>query len=452
MGRPTKRHANVKSLRRLLPGLALILLGTLLLPWTGNSETGIRIPVIELHDSVNPGSGAHFSESIEAADAADAPFLIVQLNTPGGLLTTTRQIIQSMLNARTPIVVYVSPRGAHAGSAGALITFASDVAVMAPGTNIGAAHPVSGGGEKMDETLSAKIANDTAAFARSLAKAKGRNVDWAEKAVKSSESISSEEAVKQGVVDFVAQDIDDLGVKLAGYKLKAPKGKTTQLPQGPFTWDHWDTKIKNRIVSFFSDPNLAYMILSLGALCIWIELSHPGLILPGVVGILCVLISLVSFQLMPISYGALALILAGLGLLVAELFIPSYGILGTGGVAAFVVGSLFLMDTTDPLFQISLKIILPTATALVAAILVLAALVFRTQRLRPKSGTEALVGELAEVKHKVGQKAGKVFVHGELWSAVSSDEAEFSAGSIVQVKEVRNLLLIVGERKAEQSV
>lgn len=407
-----------------------------------------RIPVITVHDSINPGTGAHISEAIDDARAAGAPFLVMQLNTPGGLLSTTRQVVQDMLNSPMPIVVYVSPKGAHAGSAGALITFAADVAVMAPGTNIGAAHPVAGGGEKMDETMSAKMANDTAAFARSLAKTKGRNVDWAEKAVKTSESITAEEALKQGVIDLIASDLTDLGTQLSGYKFKARKGPLSGLPQGPFEWDTWETKIKNRIVSFFSDPNLAYLIMSLGALCIWVEMSHPGLILPGVVGAICILISLVSFQLMPISYGALALIFVGLGLLIAELFIPSYGVLGVGGAVAFVVGSLFLMDTSDPMFQISLGVILPTATLLVGAILTLAYIVFRVQRQRPRSGTEALIGELAEVKQKVSQKAGKVFVHGELWSAVAIEGEEFSAGSIVQVQSVRDLLLTVSERKA----
>jgi membrane-bound serine protease (ClpP class) len=414
------------------------------------AESGkLRIPVIEIEDSINPGMGAHVSESLQRAKDQAAPFLVIRLNTPGGLLSTTRQIIQDMLNSPIPVVVYVSPRGAHAGSAGALITFAADVAVMAPGTNIGAAHPVAGGGEKMDDTLATKVANDTAAFARSLAKSKNRNTEWAEKAVKTSESISADEALKQNVIDLVAQDLDELATKLPSFVLKAPKNGVTALPAGGYEWDRWDTKIKNRIVSFFSDPNLAYMILSLGALCIWIELSHPGLILPGVVGAICVLLSLVSFQLLPISYGALALMLVGLGLLVGELFLPTYGILGTGGVIAFVVGSLFLMDTTDPLFQISLKIILPTATLLVGAIVALAYLVYRSRMLRPRSGVEALVGELAEVKSKVTAKHGKVFVQGELWSAVSEKDAEFPSGSIVEVKSVRNLLLVVAERKAE---
>ncbi len=414
------------------------------------AESGkLKIPLIEIEDSINPGMGAHVSESLQRAKDQAAPLLVIRLNTPGGLLSTTRQIIQEMLNSPIPVVVFVAPRGAHAGSAGALITFAADVAVMAPGTNIGAAHPVAGGGEKMDDTMATKITNDTAAFARSLAKSKGRNTDWAEKAVKTSESISADEALKQNVIDLVAQDLDDLLTKLPSFVLKASKNGVTTLPAGGYEWDRWDAKIKNRIVSFFSDPNLAYMILSLGALCIWIELSHPGLILPGVVGAICVLLSLVSFQLLPISYGALALMLVGFGLLVGELFLPTYGILGTGGVIAFVVGSLFLMDTTDPLFQISLKIILPTATLLVGAIVTLAYLVYRSRMQKPRSGVEALVGELAEVKNKVTAKHGKVFLQGELWSAVSEKDAEFPSGSIVEVKSVRNLLLVVGERKAE---
>jgi membrane-bound serine protease (ClpP class) len=415
------------------------LLSFLVLPVSRATE----VPVLTVADSINPGSGAYIVARIEDAEAAKAPYVILVLDTPGGLVSTTRTIVQKMLNSTVPVVVYVGPRGAHAGSAGALITFASDIAAMAPATNIGAAHPVAGGGEQMDKTMATKMANDLAAFAESVAKSRGRNTDWAVKAVRDSASIPSEVALKQGVIDLIADDLDALKAKLAGARLRVAKNGVGVLPSSDVTFTDRPMTLRYRAVSFFADPNLAYLIMSLGTLCIWIELSHPGLILPGVLGVLCVLLSLVSFQLLPISYGALALIFVGIGFVIAELFLPTYGILGVAGIAAFVFGSLFLMDTTSPEFQISLKLILPTAAVLAGSAAFIAFNLVKSLGRRSASGLEALIGEYAEVREPTSEQGGKVFVQGELWNAVSESGTEIPKGTVVVVKQVHQLKLVV---------
>lgn len=401
------------------------------------------VPVLTLNTSVNPGTGDYLVSRIEEAEKAKAPYVIIRMDTPGGLLTTTRQIVQKMLNSSIPIVVYVSPRGAHAGSAGALITLAADIAAMAPGTNIGAAHPVVPGDDKPDKAMAAKMANDTAAFAESVAKTRGRNKEWAVKAVKDSVSVTADDALKQGIIDVIAEDMTDLQQKLPGMKFKAPKAGATALPADPVVLVERPMNLKHRAVSFFADPNIAYLIMSLGALCIWIELSNPGMVLPGVIGVICVLISLVSFQLLPISYGALALIFVGLGFVVAELFLPTFGVLGIAGIAAFIFGSLFLMDTNTPEFQISLKLIFPTAAALAAAAIFIGVNILKAQKLKNASGLDTLLGQYGEVREPVSDSAGKIFVQGELWNAVSGTGSEIPKGAVVVVKEVRRMQLVV---------
>jgi membrane-bound serine protease (ClpP class) len=398
--------------------------------------------VLNISDSINPGTCDYIVSGIDAAEAKASPYIILQLDTPGGLLTSTRQIVQKMLNSKIPVVVFIGPRGAHAGSAGALITFAADVAAMAPGTHLGSAHPVGAGGEKIDGVMAEKITNDTAAFAESLARHNGRNTQWAIQSVRKSESLIAEEALKIHVVDLMAEDLKDLTTKLANYKLAHPKGAVTYL--GPVvTTTTLAPNIKQTLVSFFSDPTLAYLILTFGGLCLWIEMSHPGLILPGILGAICILTSLISFQMLPIHYGALGLILLGMGCLVAELFLPTYGVLGIGGIVSFIFGSLFLMDTNVPEFQISLSLIFPTAAVLATAILILAYLLYTARKTQLRSGLNALVGELGEIKEPVSSSSkGMVLIHGELWNAIS-DSDETIPGGIVVVTEVQNMLLKV---------
>ena len=406
-----------------------------------------EVPIVTIQDSINPGSAGYLIEAIDEADKNSSPFLILQLDTPGGLLTTTRDIVKRMLNAKTPIVVFIGPQGARAGSAGALISFAADVVAMAPGTNIGAAHPVVSGGGEMDETMKKKMANDTAAFAESLAKAKGRNQNWARESVLKSSSIIAEEALEQNVIDLIATDIPDLLSQLVGFKLRVAKNEIQSLPDATIGVAEKEISIRHRLVSFFADPNLAYLIMSLGGLCIWIELTHPGLIGPGVIGVICIILSLISFQMLPISYGALAFIVCGLCMVVAELFLPTYGLLGVAGIASFIFGSLFLMDTASPEFQISLGLILPTAAVLAGVACLLGYLVVRSRNAKSLSGLDALVGEYGEVREAIGEHPGKVFVQGELWKSISQSGKPILESAIVVVTEVQGMVLVVKERE-----
>ncbi len=419
----------------------------LILLFSAASWAETEASIIQVSDTINPGTADYIVAEINKSNLAKAPYLILQLDTPGGLLNSTRKIVQAMLNSKIPIVVWIGPKGAQAGSAGALITFAADVATMATGTNIGAAHPVDASGRSMDKTMSDKITHDTAAFASSLAKAKGRNIEWAKESVYSNKSISSDEAVKLKVIDFIADDLTDLELKLRGYRLTVPKEGISQLPSSAQKTQLFPATIKQKIVSFFANPSLAYLILSLGGLCIWIELSHPGLIFPGVLGALCVLISLVSFQLLPIRFGALGMLLLGIALLIAELYVTSYGVLGIGGILSFVLGSLYLMDTNVPEFQISLSLIFPVATCLALSVFILSYIIWKSRHLKVADGYHSLIGTTTEAHSEITKISGNIFIQGELWSARSEDGLPIKQGALVQVQEVRGLQLIVKKKE-----
>ena len=402
-----------------------------------------KVPVIQIADTINPGTADYIITEIEQAEKLGAPFLILQLDTPGGLLNSTRQIIQAMLNSPIPIVVWVGPKGAQAGSAGALITFAADISAMAPGTNIGAAHPVEGSGQVQDKVLAEKITNDTAAFAESLARVKGRNIEWAQSSVRNSSAISSEEALKLKVVDLIANDLDDLEIKLRGFASHSSKNAKILLPAVKSPLYIIKPTLKQQVVSFFANPTLAYLILSFGALCLWIELSHPGILFPGILGVICLLISLVSFQLLPIRLGALGMLLLGIILLIIELYVPSYGALGIGGILAFVLGSLYLMDTTIPEFQISTLLIFPVATCFAIVVCILSFILLKTRRLKVTDSYLSLVGLFTEANTDITERTGNVFLNGELWSARSADGTLISKNSKVLVQQVNGLVLTV---------
>jgi membrane-bound serine protease (ClpP class) len=406
----------------------------------GDSQT---VPVISLADTINPGSADYIISEITKANQNEAPYVVLQLDTPGGLLQSTRQVIQSILNSKIPVVIWVGPKGAQAASAGALITLAGDVTAMAPGTNIGAAHPIDGSGRSMDKTLADKITNDTAALAESLAKSKGRNSEWAKQSVTLSLSLSADEAVKQKVVDFIATDITELEVKLRGFSLKSSKDSVTNLENRPQIFTQIKPGLKHRVVSFFSNPSLAYLILSLGALCLWIELSHPGLVFPGVLGGVCVILSLVSFQFLPIRFGALGLIFLGLIFFVAELYVSTHGALGLGGVLAFILGSLYLMDTDVPEFQISTFLIFPVALSLALVLTVLTYFLWKTRRLQSKDSFQRLIGLSTEANTDISEHSGNIFLLGELWSARSSPGIKIPKGAKVTVKAVTGLIVWV---------
>lgn len=417
----------------------LILLGA----WV-SSSFATTVPVARVTTSINPGTADYIATAVDKAEASGAPFLILEMDTPGGLLSSTRLIVQKILNSKIPVVVYVTPKGARATSAGAIIALASEVAAMTPGTHIGAAHPVTGGGEKLDDSVRNKMVNDTVAFTESLARATGRNPEWAAKIVRESLAIPAEDAVKSRAVELLAGSRSELIKQLAGWKWKKTNPAQAQLAK-----DH-DAAIeiiapslKQDLVSFFSDPTLAYLVLSLAGLCLWIELSHPGLILPGVLAVFCGLLSLVSFQLMPISYGAVGLMVLGMAMLFAELFLPTFGLLGVGGVLCFIFGSLFLVDTQTGALGVPLSLVLSTAACLSAAALGLGILVWRTRGVKKLSDGGAMVGEVGEVTENVDHERGMVLVRGELWKARGFGGAAFTKGARVEVVGIKDLTITV---------
>lgn len=402
-----------------------------------------QVPVLTVSDTINVGTADYIESGIENAAERNSPFLILQLDTEGGTLQATRKIVQAILNSKIPIVVFVTPKGGHATSAGTFITLAADIAVMSPGTHIGAAHPVLAQG-KMDDVMKEKATKDTAAFAESLAKAKKRNTQWARLAVEKSESVIAKTALEKNVIDFMANDLGDLLGKLPNYDLRVPKNDQKTISSDTYLAHHVPPSIRHRLLSFFAHPQMALWILSLGGLCIWIELSNPGLIFPGVVGGICVILSLISLQMLPIDYGALAFIILGMALMVAEIFVTSYGLLGIGGVVSFIFGALFLVDTDVPGFQIEFLDVLPMAITLILGLFVLAYLVLKSRRAKIQSGMESLVGEYAEVREPISDnKDGKIFIFGELWRARSTGGGEIPRDAIVVVKGVHNMLLVV---------
>lgn len=409
--------------------LGLIALGAGVLAAQSKDAAPPHVDLIVIDGSINPAVDDFIRESIARAKNNGARALIVQLDTPGGLLTSTRTIVKEMLGAPVPVMVWVGPSGAGAGSAGVFITLAAHVAAMAPGTNIGAAHPVAGGGQEVKGVMGEKIENFTASFSESIAQKRGRNAEWAIEAVRKSVAITESDALKKNVIDIVAKDIDDL--------LKQADGRKVDLDGKPHVLALKDTKVarhemssKQKVLNILADPNIAYLLMMAGLLGLYMEFSHPGVIFPGVAGAICLLLALASFQLLPLNYTGLALIVLGIALLVAEMFVPSFGFLGIGGILALAIGSLFLFDAESSDLIVDRSIVFTAVGTVGAIMLALSYLVFKSQKLTQTTGMDGLIGEIGEVRVKLGP-AGKVFVHGEYWNAEA--DAEIGVGEKVEV-------------------
>ncbi|MEZ4751566.1 MAG: NfeD family protein [Bdellovibrionota bacterium] len=387
------------------------------------------------------GTARYISKQI--AEAETNCFSAPRTEYGGRNPTGDTRVVQSILNATIPIVVYVTPSGGHATSAGTFITLAADVAAMAPGTHIGAAHPVMPGAA-MDDVMNEKATNDTAAFAETIAKTRGRNPEWARASVEQSASIPAEAALEKKVIDLVVESRSALFEKLSGFQFTAVKDDLKGIPEGQFESQEQGMSLAEKLLAFFAHPQMALWMLSIGGICLWVELTHPGLIFPGVIGGICIILSLISLQMLPIDYGALALLFLGMGLMIAEIFFTSYGVLGIGGIAAFVVGSVFLLDTNVPGFQIGFWDVFPIALLLASGVAGLAFLVLKSRKRAIQAGTDSLIGQFAEVRETITQDTpGKVFVFGELWKAETHSETPLPPRTIVVVKEVRNMLLVV---------
>ena len=408
--------------------LSLLVVGASVLAQSKDASTP-HVDLISIDGTINPAVDDFIRESISRSKANGARALIIQLDTPGGLLTSTRTIVKEMLGAPVPVIVYVAPSGAGAGSAGVFITMAAHIAAMAPGTNIGAAHPVAGGGQEVKGVMGEKIENFTASFSESIAQQRGRNTEWAIQAVRKSVSITEKEALKIKVIDVVAKDINDLLEQAHGRKVDID-GRKQELSLKGARVERYGMSLKQKVLNTIADPNIAYLLMMAGILGLYMEFSHPGVIFPGVAGAICLLLAFASLQLLPINYAGLGLIILGIGLLIGEAFAPSFGVLGVGGIISLALGSFFLFDTEGSDLIVDRSIIVTAVATLGTFVLAVSYLVFRSQKAKPALGMEGLIGEIGEVRGKL-MPSGKVFVHGEHWNARA--DSEIDVGEKVEV-------------------
>ncbi len=424
--------------------------------------------------TIGPVVKDYLRDGFEKAKQASAIAVLIQLDTPGGLLDATREIVQDILNVPIPVIVYVSPRGARAASAGVFITISADVAAMAPQTHLGAAHPVSIGGgmpgmprkdkekegqgneekgrqgdkekggqgetekgekRKSSSVMEEKAVSDTAAYARTLASSKGRNADWAERAVRESDSLTSEEALKNNVIDLVAKDEKELLTLLNGREIKK-NDRTFILQTDNIEIVNVDMSLVRKWLHVLAHPNVAYILLMLGFYGLIYEFSSPGVGLGAVAGVICLLLAFFALQILPLNYTGLALLVVGITLIVSDLFVPSGGILTLGGIASFAAGSLMLFDASDANLRVSLELIIGTVAATVAFVLFVVKKIIQSRKIKPLSGTDGLTGETGEVR-----EGGLIYVHGEYWTAECAEP--LAPGDKVQVKQIKGNRLLV---------
>lgn len=395
------------------------------------STTAIR--QLNIASSINPVTASFIAEQITDANVSGDLAVLIKLDTPGGLDTAMRKIIQSILNSEIPVIVYVAPQGARAASAGALITLAADFAAMAPGTNIGAAHPVAiGPANQPDSTMMKKIENDAAAYARSLAQKRGRNADWAEQTVRESVSISAEEAVALSVIDLVASNTGELLKQLDGFKY-IRNNQTKVFSSEGMVLEPIEMNWRQKILNALSNPNIAYLLMMLGIIGIFFEISQPGVVLPGAIGAIAILLALFAFSSLPVNYVGVLLILLAVVLFILEVKVVSYGMLSIGGIVSMAFGSLMLIDSSEPYLQISNAVIAATVMVSAGFILLATTMVIKTQRRPVSSGQEGMIGEVGEALESI-DLSGKVFVHGEYWQACS--DTPIPAGTAIRVTEL----------------
>lgn len=401
--------------------------------------------VIHVNAAIHPVTSEYIVGAIEKAETSGAELLILKLNTPGGLDSSMREIIEGILSSDVPVVTFVYPSGARCASAGFFIGIASDFFVMAPGTNTGSAHPVgiSMTGQQMDETMSDKVTNDAAAYIKSLAEKRGRNMKMAEDGVRESLAFTEKEAFEGGLIDFIAGSERDIIQQLNGKTIKRFNGEEQILNLDNEKITEVSMSARQKFLLTISNPNLAYILLMIGLLGLYFEFSNPGAILPGVIGGISLLLAVFSFQILPINYVGLILILLAIGLFILEIKIQSYGILSVGGVIAMVIGSIMLIDAPIPELRPSLQFILPVALGLSLIFIFLVILAVRAHAQRAFTGREGMIGEIGEVRTRLSPE-GKVFVHGEIWNAVADEN--IPKGSKVIVKEVlKNLMIKVSK-------
>jgi len=395
-----------------------------------------EVYIIKVADAISPGTADFIKTGIKTAEETAATVIIIELDTPGGLAESMRLIVQNILGSKVPVVVFVSPSGARAASAGVMITMAADVAAMAPGTNIGAAHPVGAGGKDIDGAMSEKIINDMVAQAQSVAEQRGRNAQWVEAAIRESVSVTETEALKENIIDLIAQDTDDLIKQLNGRVLKDKGVLNLANPKKVVLEETMRTKILKTI----SNPNIAYILMMIGLAGLYFELSHPGAIFPGVIGGIALILAFFAMQTLPVNYAGILLIVLAIIFFIMEMKITSYGLLSVAGIVSLLLGSLMLFEAPSADMKLSLRVVLPTVILISGFFVAVASLVFRAQISKPTTGSMGLVGEIGVVK-KALTPEGKVFVHGELWNARAKQPLDQHVK--VRVVKVVNLILEV---------
>lgn len=402
---------------------------------------GQKVLSIKVEGAINPASADFIHQAIEKAEKDQAECIIIHLNTPGGLLTSTRSIVSDLLVAPVPVIVYVSPGGAHAGSAGVFITLAANIAAMAPATNIGAAHPVSMQGG-MDSTMNSKATNDAAAFIRSIADKRNRNLEWAEDAVRNSVSITEKEALQKNVIDLIASSEEDLLGQIDGRVIRLPFGERVLQTKNAEVYTY-SMSIWERILNIISDPSIAYILLLLGMYGIMFELYNPGAMLPGIVGVISLILAFYSMHSLPVNYAGLALIVFAVILFILEIKIVSHGILTIGGIVSLLIGSMMLIRTTSglELAKISLAVIYSATVITTLFFLFIIGLGLKAQKRKIVTGREGLDGLTGIAMDNLSPN-GVVMLEGEIWNAESVD-GEIQKGERVRVREMKDLKVYV---------
>jgi len=422
---------------RIIPGWSAALV---IAVWVLSSVSSAEVLKVVVNDTIQPITKEYIARAIDEAHRRNDQAVLIEINTPGGLVESTREIIEKITNSSVPVIIYVTPSGSRAASAGFFILESADIAAMAPGTNTGAAHPVVIGGGNLDDAMKQKMENDAAALMRSVAARRGRNVEVAESTVRQSKSFTEQEALSQHLIDYVASSEDDLFRQLEGKKFKRFNGQEVTLrlsgqPIAPF-----GMTLKERILGYLMDPNIAFILLAVGALALYAEFNHPGAVIPGTVGIVFILIAAFALNLLPTRFAALVLILGAFALFAAEAKFASHGVLTIGGITLLTLGGLLLVDSPIPEMRVHLLTALAVSIPLGLITAFLMSIALRARRNKRVSGAEGLIGETGIAQTSLSPR-GKIFVHGELWDAVSSSDV--SAGQTVVVGRVDGLLLQV---------